>query len=83
MIKQDINYIKDILPSHYEVKESKKSGSVHCKSRTGLRSGVEADDDEHWSYIQKAIKAKFGKRLQEIDFNTNAYYQDFTIYLKN
>ncbi len=87
----DIQFVKGILPEHYEVKESKKRGSVHCKSSIGIRKSpykirvrekdndkgqlgykyrtitvTDAEDEEHWEYIFKAIKQHFGKRFQEV-----------------
>jgi|LakMenE18May11ns_1017448.scaffolds.fasta_scaffold9959546_7 hypothetical protein len=95
-IIEDIQFMKSILPEHYEVKESKKSGSIHCKSSIGLRKTPynsfdsfkrpiivdDAEDEEQWFYIVEAIKAKFGERLQEIDHNTCFCHVDFTIYLR-
>ena len=94
-IIDDIQFVKSILPEHYEVKESKKQGSIHCKSRIGLRKTSynsfdsfkniivvdDAEDEEQWFYVEEAIKAKFNERFLEIDFNTNFCYVDFTIYL--
>lgn len=82
MIEQDIEFVRSILPDHYEVKESKKAGSIHCKSNIGIRHKIDADDDEHWNYIVAAIKKKFVGRFQEIDHNTNFCHVDFTIFLR-
>lgn len=82
MIKQDINYVKSVLPEHYLVQESKKQGSIHCKSAIGIRHKVDADDDEHWLYILRAIQNHFGNRFQEVYHNVNFCHTDFTIYLK-
>lgn len=43
---------------------------------------TDAEDEEHWSYIVKAIKSHFGLRFMEIDHNTNFCHVDFVIYLK-
>lgn len=82
MISDDIAYIKSILPSTYKVNESKKKGSVHCKSETGIRKGVDEEDNEHWGYIVAAIKNHFGGRFQEIFHNTCFCHVDFTVHLK-
>jgi len=93
MIEQDVQFVKSILPEHYAVQESKKKGSVHCKSAIGIRhspylnqsSGqmvTDAEDEEHWGYVFEAIKQHFGSRFQEVDHNTNFCHVDFTIYLK-
>lgn len=36
-IQDDIQFVKAILPEHYAVQESKKLGSIHCKSAKGIR----------------------------------------------
>lgn len=93
MIQEDIQFVRSILPSHYVVQESKRKGSVHCKSAIGLRlspylnaaSGnmvTDAEDQEHWRYVFQAIKQHFGSRFQEVDHNTCFCHVDFTIYLK-
>lgn len=82
MIADDIEFVKSILPSHYDVKESKRPGSIHCVSKIGIRHKIDADDDEHWEYIVAAIKNKFGFRFLEIDHNTNFCHVNFTIYLR-
>lgn len=84
MINEDINYVKDILPKHYIVEESKKKGSVHCISEIGIemRKGTDHEDEEHFEYIFQAIKNHFGIRFQEIFHNVCFLHKDFTIYLK-
>lgn len=82
-INDKISFIKSILPDHYVVQESKVKGSIHCKSKTGIVHKIDKDDDEHWDYIVKAIRSKFGKSFLEIDHNTNFCHVDFTIYLKD
>lgn len=82
MIQQDVEFMKKILPDHYEVRESKTPGSVHCKSRNGIRIGIDGEDDEHWEYIVKGIKQNFGKRFQEVYHNTCSNHIDFTVYLR-
>jgi len=81
-LEKDIKFIKEILPSHYEVKESKETGNIHCKSKIGIRHKIDADDDEHWDYIVKAMEQYFDGRLSEIFHNTNFCHVDFTIYLR-
>jgi hypothetical protein len=92
-INADIFFVKSILPESYTVQESKKKGSIHCKSSIGIRKSPylnqstgtvvkDAEDDEHWDYIFKAIVNHFGKRFQEIYHNTCFCHVDFTIYLK-
>lgn len=81
-MEKDLEFIKNILPDHYVVKESKTMGSIHCKSPIGIKEGVDADDDEHWNYIVMAIQQKFGERFLEIDHNTCFCHVDFTICLK-
>jgi hypothetical protein len=92
-IQDDIDFVRSILPDHYEVKESKKAGSIHCKSEKGIRKSPflnestgrminDAEDEEHWSYIFRAVKQHFGERFQEVYHNTCFCHVDFTIYLK-
>jgi len=81
-IKQDVKLVKELLPSHYEVKESSRKGSIHCVSRTGLRTTNGNDDDKTFDAFFKTVKSKFGERFQELFHNTCAYHCDFTIYLK-
>lgn len=81
-VDMDIQFVKNILPDHYTVKESNIKGSIHCISDIGIKKGIDSEDDEHWNYIMKAIKKHFGKRFQEVDHNTCFCHVDFTIYLK-
>lgn len=92
LIQDDIQFVKSILPEHYTVQESKKKGSIHCKSPIGIRESpymnqstgkmvTDAEDEEHWEYIFKSLKKHFGKRFQEVDHNTCFCHVDFTIYL--
>lgn len=70
--------MKNILPTHYTITEG--SNWIRCKSREGLRTNSGNDDHEAWSYTMSAIEAKY-PTLKEVYFNTNAYYQDFVIYI--
>lgn len=90
----DINFVKSVLPDHYQVHESRKKGSIHCKSSQGIRLSPylnkstgrivsDAEDEEHWEYITEALKKHFGHRFQEIDHNTCFCHVDFTVYLKS
>ena len=79
----DIQRVKAILPDHYEVKESKSPNAIHCKSKTGIRKSIDAEDEEHWNYIMQAFKKYFGNRLSEVYHNTCFCHVDFTIYLRS
>lgn len=70
--------MENILPSHYEIKQ--KDNYIRCKSRIGLRTNTNNDDDEAWFYTFSAIKNKY-KTFKGVCHNTHAYYQDFTIYI--
>lgn len=70
--------MKNILPSHYEITEG--DNWIRCKSRIGLRTNNDGDDDEAWSYVFGAIKNKY-ITLKEIYHNTCAFHQDFIIYI--
>lgn len=92
-ILADMRFLQGILPSHYIVQESKSHGSIHCKSSIGIKLPPyqnkntgnwvdDAEDEEMWGYIMKAIKQNFGERFQEVFHNTCHCHVDFTIYLK-
>jgi hypothetical protein len=70
-----VDYVRQILPSSYEVKESKQAGSVHCKSATGI------EDDEQWSYFMSALKERFTD-FSEVFHNTCHNHVDFTVYFR-
>lgn len=78
----DVIYVKKLLPDHYQVSETNDESAIHCKSAIGLRMDKDADDEEHFEYIFKALKQHFGDRFQEVYHKTCAYHQDFFIYLK-
>lgn len=80
-IVSDIDFVKSILPEHYQLKESFLKGSIHCKSRIGIRDGDD-EDREQWEYIVLAIKKHFSSRFQEIYHHVCVFHKDFTIYLK-
>lgn len=92
MIENDIEFLKRLLPFHYEIKESKKIGSVHCKSAIGIvqspyvaSSGIlitDAEDEKQWAYIFSRIETHFGNRFQEVFHNTCSNHIDFTVYLR-
>lgn len=80
---EDIKFVKGILPDHYTVEESKKAGSIHCFSGTGIFADDDSsDDNEHWGYVFKAIKNHFAERFQEVYHNVCSKHLDFTIYLR-
>lgn len=92
-IETDIAYVKSILPSHYEVIESRKIGSIHCKSEIGIRlppyknesTGTmvtDAEDEPAWRHFVHRIKNHFGSRFQEVFHNTCFCHVDFMIFLK-
>ena len=78
----DIQRVKAILPDHYEVKESKASNAIHCKSKIGIKKNIDSEDDEHWHYVMQAFKKYFGSRFIELSHNVNFCHTDFTIYLR-
>jgi len=71
-----IDYIRQVLPDHYEVKESKQKGNIHCKSSVGI------DDDEQWSYFMQALKQRFAD-FSEVFHNTCYNHVDFTVYFRS
>ena len=88
----DIAFVKSILPESYKVGESKKLGSIHCVSETGivkpsyqdLRGHWVTDEENEiaWQSIFITIKTYFGNRFQEVYHNTCTNHVDFTIYIK-
>lgn len=84
-LQGDIDYVKSILPEHYEVKvtqKKEKSFGLRCTSSTGIRYKIFAYSDDHWEYLVKVIRSYFGERYYEIDHITNFCHVDFIIYLK-
>lgn len=75
-LRNDLTFIGYIF-SNYEVKESKKAGSIHLKSTTGIQN------EKLWDNLFIVIKNYFGDRFQEVFHNTCTYHVDFTIYLKS
>jgi hypothetical protein len=75
-IEAKIEYIKHILPEHFEVKESKQKGNIHCKSSIGIK------DDEQWSYFMSALKHRFQSDFLEVYHNICHNHVDFTVYFK-
>jgi hypothetical protein len=74
--KAKVEYIKAVLPNHYEVKESKQKGNVHCKSSNGI------NDDEQWSYFMQGLKQRFAD-FSEVNHNTCHNHVDFTVYFRS
>ncbi len=78
----DLESLKKILPSHYQLEPI--NGGISCKSIEGIHQlKTDADDDEHWNYIVKAIKQKFPDRFQEIYHDVNFNHKQFTVFLKS
>lgn len=79
MKNKNIEYIKSILPPHYEINEKETATSIRyrCISQTGIT------DEEAWGYIWRAIKQQFGERFLEIDHTTCTYHINFDIWIKH
>lgn len=71
--KSDLEFVGDILPNHYEIKETK--GGILCRSRIGI------EDDKDWESFKKSARQYFGDRLLEFYHNTCANHVNFIIYL--
>lgn len=91
LMEQDVNFVKSILPDHYIICKDSRLGSIHVKSEKGIRKPpyfnqstgtlvTDAEDEEHWSYILKALKKH--SRFQEVYHNTCFCHVDFIIYFK-
>lgn len=81
--ENDIEFIKSILPTHYNVEPSNYPDAINCKSVVGIMQDGDADDEEHWFFIKSAIQNHYGERFAEIYHNTCMHHKDFTIYLKS
>jgi hypothetical protein len=81
MIEKDLQHVRELLPDHYTVQESKTLGSIHCTSSIGI------DEDgpykSSWSGVFNGIALHFGSRFSEVFHNVCYRHTDFTIYLKN
>jgi hypothetical protein len=66
-------FVKDMLPDHYEVKET-TTGIISCKSREGIESAVE------WADFMNAIKKYFGAAFKEVYHSTCTNHVNFTVY---
>jgi hypothetical protein len=66
-------FVKDMLPDHYDVKET-TTGIIRCKSSEGIESGVE------WADFMNAIKKYFGESFKEVYHSTCTNHVNFTVY---
>lgn len=66
-------FVKDMLPSHYEVKET-ITGVIRCKSSEGI------DRAEDWSNFINAVKKYFGESFKEVYHSTCYNHINFTVY---
>jgi hypothetical protein len=82
-MKDDIKFLKLILPEYYMVYETTAKGGLYCKAR--LNDGLKGMSDELWKTVCYKIKSHFSERLIEIRNNSAAFrnYIEFTIYFKN
>jgi len=71
----DIDFIKNILPGNYKIKQIK--GGIDCISKEGIK------DEETWVYLREAIRQHFGDRFKEIYHTTCTYHIHFTIYFES
>lgn len=79
-IIKDTEFIKGILPSHYNCELRERS--IRCKSKIGVKMNIDGEDDEHWFYILNAIKNYFKDSFVEVNHTVCSNHQDFTIYLR-
>jgi hypothetical protein len=83
-IMQDIDFVKSILPEHYQVNESKTKDSIHCKSAIGIRKSPytnrirEKDNDKvNLSYKYKTITVSDAEDEEHWGYIFNAIKQHF------
>ncbi len=77
-----IKFIKNLLPSSYNVQYNALKTGIECISATGIKPDKDKEDAQHWQYIIDTIKRHFGIKFQEIYHTTNANHLNFTIYFK-
>jgi hypothetical protein len=75
-IEAKINYIRQILPNHYLIKESKQKGNVVCLSGTGI------NDEEQWGYFMSALKQRFSD-FSEVYHHICYEHTHFTVYFRS
>jgi hypothetical protein len=66
-------FIKDMLPDHYEVKET-MSGIISCKSNAGIET------ESEWLDFMNAIRNYFGDAFKEVYHSTCTNHVNFTVY---
>ncbi len=81
---EDVKWIASILPADYTC--SPLANGVKCRSMNnigkGNKYGIRDDDVEHWDYVMKAIRQKYGDRFIEVDHVTCCNHQHFNVYLR-
>jgi len=68
--------MRNILPTHYNCEP--RDNGVHCHSE----KGIDENDPEHWDYVFKAIKQRFGTRLMEVFHQTCTDHKKFTVFIR-
>lgn len=76
-IEKDVLFLKELLPTHYEVVPKKHPTRVSCKSKQGIP--VEAD----FNRIFESMKFHFLERFMEVDHNVCTNHVDFNVYLRD
>jgi hypothetical protein len=66
-------FVKDMLPPHYEVKET-ITGIIRCKSDEGIEGA------EDWANFMNALRKYFGDAFKEVNHATCASHVNFTVY---
>ena len=82
VLESDFEAVRQLLPHHYTVTESKEAGNIHCVSRIGILKDGDAEDDEHWGYVMSGLRKHFGARFSEVFHNVCFGHKNFTIYIK-
>lgn len=72
----DIEYIKYILPTHYDV-ILRNDTTIQCSSSIGI------DNEKNWKYVFSTFKHVFGDRFISVDHVTCTHHINFFIYLKS
>jgi hypothetical protein len=66
-------FVKDMLPQHYEVKET-ITGVIRCKSPDGIEGA------EDWANFMNAVKQYFRDAFKEVNHATCYNHKNFAVY---
>lgn len=78
-MKEDLEFVKSILPNHYQASEDEKhKGSIHCISSI-TQDGMSGSQ---WEYFKEIMYRHFGERILEFYHHVNHDHLNFVVYLQ-